>query len=582
MEEQTQLKDVKGILRRGKKSFAIVSLSIFLLGVIIAFVLPPIYLSQSTILIENQLIPNEYVHSSITGFVEQRLQVITQRVMSRTKLVEIIDQFSLYPDMQDKYTTEEIVEEMREDISLETRSAEVIDTRTGRPTAATIAFSLSYEGEIPSTVNKVANMLSSIYLEQNLQTREKQASDTTAFLQKERDELKAQIGEIQDKLGEFKKTHAGALPEFSAINLQTIARFERDIDQTDMQIRSLRERLIYLKGQISDIDPLKPIMTEDGKAIMNPEERLKYLRLELITKKSTFSEKHPDIKKLKNEIQELESQTGTTDDSVEKIRRLKDLQGQFAALKGKLGPKHPDVVKMSKEVELLSKEVDKLRTEKTTAEVSEDQPDNPAYINLKTQITTTEMEIKTSLQQKNDIKQKIASNMAMIEKAPLVEKGYNDLMHDYENSRFKYNEVMNKLMEAKIAQGMEEAQQGERFTIIDPAQLPEKPFKPNRIAIIVIGFVLALGAGVGIAAVKEATDSSVKSEEILNSITGVPVFSTISMIETEQELATKKKKRLIWIASAIAAVILALIIIHFFVMPLDIAWIKVQRRLHIL
>ena len=97
MEEQTQLKDVKGILRRGKKSFIIASLSIFLLGVIIAFVLPPIYRSQSTILIENQLIPEEYVHSSITGFVEQRLQMITQRVMSRTKLVEIIDQFSLYP-----------------------------------------------------------------------------------------------------------------------------------------------------------------------------------------------------------------------------------------------------------------------------------------------------------------------------------------------------------------------------------------------------------------------------------------------------------------------------------------------------
>jgi len=129
---------------------------------------------------------------------------------------------------------------------------------------------------------------------------------------------------------------------------------------------------------------------------------------------------------------------------------------------------------------------------------------------------------------------------------------------------------------------MEESQQGERFTVIDPAQLPEKSYKPNRIAIILIGLILALGAGVGIAAVKEATDSSIKTEEILNSITAVPVFSTISTIETDQELAAKKKKRWIWIGSAIAAVILALIIIHLFVMPLDIAWIKIQRKLHIL
>ena len=349
-----------------------------------------------------------------------------------------------------------------------------------------------------------------------------------------------------------------------------------------MQVRSLQERLVYLQGQISDVDPLNPIMTEDGKVIMNPTERLKYLRLELITLQSSLSEKHPDIKKLKREIKELEIQTGDTDDSVEKIRRLNDLQGQLAALKGKLGSKHPDVVKLAKEVDLLSQEVDNLQTEKVTTEVSEEQPDNPAYINLKTQITSTEMEIKSYAQQKKEIGEKIGAYQAMIEKAPLVEKTYNELMQDYENARFKYNEVMNKLMEAKIAQGMEESQQGERFTIIDPAQLPEKPFKPNRIAIILIGFVLAMGAGVGIAAIQEATDASVKTAEDLTGITGVPVFSTISLIETEEELKAKRKKRLVLLGSAVAAVILALIIIHFFVMPLDIAWIKIQRRLLIL
>ena len=139
MDEQTQLKDLKGIVRRGKKSFTIASLSIFVLGVVIAFVLPPIYLSKSTILIEAQQIPQEYVRSSITGYVEERLQVITQRVMSSTRLVEIINQFNLYPDMKERYTTEEIVEEMRGDIKLETISAEVVDPRSGRPSTAVLA-----------------------------------------------------------------------------------------------------------------------------------------------------------------------------------------------------------------------------------------------------------------------------------------------------------------------------------------------------------------------------------------------------------------------------------------------------------
>lgn len=582
MEEQTQIKDLKGVIRRGKKSFIITSLSIFVLGIIIAFVLPPIYLSQSTILIENQQIPEEYVRATITGYVEERLQMITQQIMSRTELVDVINQFQLYPDMQDRYTTEEIIEEMRGDINLETISAEVIDKRTGRPTAATIAFTLGYEGKNPSTVQKVANVLASVYLEQNLKTREQQASETTAFLSQERDELKDRIDKIQDKIGEFKKMHLGALPENASVNLQAVARLENELSQTDMQLRSLQERLIYLRGQIVNIDPLSPIVTEDGKTMMNPEERLKYLRMELISQQSSLSEKHPDIKKLKNEIEKLEAQTGNTDDSVEKIRRLEDLQGQLATLKGRLGPKHPDVVKLSKEVELLSRDVDQLQTEKTASEVAEEQPDNPAYINLMTQITSTEMDIKSYKKTKEDIKQKLEDYLVKIEQTPLVEKEYNDLIHDYEIARMKHSEVMNKLMEARIAQGMEESQRGERFTIIDPAQLPEIPYKPNRIAIILIGFVLALGAGVGIAAVQESIDTSIKSADDLRRITGIPVFSAISLIETDAEKLAKRKKRWVWIGVAAGAVVLALVIIHFFVMPLDIAWIKIQRRMAIL
>jgi len=471
---------------------------------------------------------------------------------------------------------------MRGDIRLETISADVIDRRTGKPTAATIAFTLGYEGETPSTVQKVANVLASLYLEQNLKTREQQASDTTSFLQQERDQLKEQISKIQDKISNFKQTHPGALPEHAVVNFQSVSRLENELMQTDMNIRSLQERLIYLRGQIANIDPLSPIVTEEGKTMMNPEERLKYLRMELISQQSSLSEKHPDIKKLKKEIEELEAQTGKTDDSVGKIRRLEDLQGQLATLKGKLGPKHPDVVKLSKEVELLSHEVDQLQTEKTASEVSEEQPDNPAYINLMTQITSTEMEIKSFKQTKEGIKQKIEDYLVKIEGAPLVEKEYNDLMHDYENARMKYNEVMNKLMEARIAQGMEESQRGERFTIIDPAHLPEIPYKPNRLAIILIGLVLALGAGVGIAAVQESIDTSIKTAEDLSSITGVPVFSTISLIETDEEKLAKRKKRWVWIGVAAGAIVLALIIIHFFIMPLDIAWIKIQRRMAIL
>ena len=571
--------DLKGLIRRRKKSFVLSFLSVIFMAFLIAFVLPPIYLSQSTILIEDQQIPREYVQTTITGFVEERLQVITQQIMSRSRLMEIINRFNLYQEMRDRYTTEEIIGKMRDDIHLETISAEVMDRRTGRPTAATIAFTLSYEGKNPSTVQKVSNVLASFYLEQNLKSREQRASNTTIFLQQESDALKGQIDAIENKISEFKSAHIGELPEYNALNLQAITQLNRDVDHIEMQINSLKERKILLEGQIANVDPLSPIVTDEGKAMMHPGERLKYLRLQLISLQSTLSEKHPDMKKLKKEIHELQQQVEESDASIEKVKRLNALTGQLAAMKGKSGPKHPDVVRLSKEVEVLGKEVENIRAEKVSQDLIEQKPDNPAYINLKTQIVSVEIQSTGLLEEKQQIEKEIAKYQRKIGNVPVVEKEFNKLIRDYENAKYKYNEIMAKLMEAKVAQGMEETQRGERFTIIDPGQLPEKPYKPNRLAILLIGFVLALGAGVGVSAVRENLDTSIKTAEELGQLTNVPVLSVISMMQSDEEVRARRIKWAVIILAAIGILVATLLIVHHFIMPLEIVWVKIQRRM---
>ena len=312
---------------------------------------------------------------------------------------------------------------------------------------------------------------------------------------------------------------------------------------------------------------------------MNPKERLKRLRLRLISLQSSLSEKHPDIIKLKKEIKELEIKVGKSDDSVAKVRRLNDLEGQLATLQGKLGPKHPDVVKLSKEVRVLSKEVDELLTEKAKTEVSDQKPDNPAYINLMTRITALELEIEALIKARDKVEEKMDEYERKIERAPLVEKEYLELTRDYENAKRKHSEIVNKLLTARISKGMEQTQRGERFAITEPAQLPEKPYKPNRIAIALIGFVLAIGAGVGLAAAREAMDHSVKTADELNSLTGVPVFSVVSLMETDEERRPRLIRRILLVATAVGGIVVALILVNQFVMPLDIIWPKVQRRL---
>jgi succinoglycan biosynthesis transport protein ExoP len=579
MNEMMSISDIKGIIRRRRKEFLFFFSLLFIIAGVISLVLPPIYLSKSTILIENQQIPDEYVKSSITSYAEERLEMIKQQVMSRTKLMGIIEEFGLYKEMRQRYTTEETVAKMRDDINLETINANVMDRRTGRPSEATIAFTLSYEGKTPSTVQRVANVLASLYLEENLRAREQQASNTTAFLQQELDELKEQIGLFQNRISDFKKAYYGELPEFSSVNLEAVARLNRDLEQTSTQINLLKERKILLDGQLANVDPLLPVVTEDGKMTMNPQERLKYLRLELISLQGIFRDKHPDIIRLKQSIHELESQVEADDGSIEKIRKLNELKGELASAEGRLEPEHPEVIKLSNEVENLSQEVEKLKVERAVYRLGEQEPDNPAYINLRTQLASTQMEIDSLEEQRKEIYQEISDYEKRLENAPMVEQEYNNLMGDYENAKFKYNEIMHKLMEARVAQGMEESQQGERFTIVEPAQLPEKPYKPNRMAIMLIGFVLAFGAGVGISAVRESLDASVKTADELFSLTGAPVLSVIPEMESDEDMRARKRKNAILILSGIGVVAVAVVLVHLYVMPLEILWIKIQKRM---
>ena len=191
--------DYMKILKRRKWSLILPALLVFLTAVAVALALPSIYKSTATILIEEQDIPADFVMATVTSYVEQRLQSINQRIMSYTRLSEIIQRFDLYPELRDKRTAEEIVEQMIEDTALEPVSTEVVDRRTGKPMSATIAFTVSYEGTNPAKVQQVANVLTSLFLAENLEVRKKQAQETATFLESEMDKIKEKLTELEAK-----------------------------------------------------------------------------------------------------------------------------------------------------------------------------------------------------------------------------------------------------------------------------------------------------------------------------------------------------------------------------------------------
>ena len=563
MDKTLTLKDVKGLIRRRRTLFIVIFSAVMLCMMVVAVALPPIYRSQAVILIEAQQIPDEYVKSTITSYAEQRLEMITREILRAAALKEIIKEFDLYPEIRRSEGTGAAIEEMKQSVVVEP-----ISSKVGLK-SFTVAFNLSYEGEDPEKVYRVTDKIASLYLHKETESREKQAAVTTRFMEAELQNLKQQIEKHENIVSEFKSRYIGELPGSSAANLSTLQRLERDIDDKNTRIRTLQDRKIYLKGQLANIEPLKPIQTDNGKVASNPQERLKSLRLQLISMRSRLSDKHPDVRKLMSEIQELESQVGTSDVTVAKVKQLRALRTQLAELTASKGPKHPDVVRLEKEVDQLSGQVDKLLTDKAMTQVAEQKPDNPLYIDLMTQIVSADSEIKNLSEDILKLNALRDEYQKKIENAPLVEKEFNELTLDYANAKDRYNEVLNKLLEARVAQEMEIQQQGEHFAITDPATLPTRPSKPNRLAIMLLGFVLATGTALGGSALREAVDHTIKSSKDMIQFEGIELLTAMPYTPTAEEQRHRRFRKLALTTGSVGIFAVALVFVDRLVIPLS-------------
>lgn len=579
MKEQTKdVRDYLAILLKRKRYFFIPFLVLFIIVTAVALLLPAVYESTSTILIEDQQIPQEFVRSTVTGFADQRIQSLTQQILSRTRLWEIIQQFHLYPELKEKYTREEILQKMRENIRLDAISAEVATGQKAparRPGQAgiTIAFSISYRGQDPETVQKVAGTLASLYLEQNLKTREAQAKTTTQFLETEAKELRERIHTIGQKIAAFKEAHEGIQPELYQFNLSQSERTEQDIKQIDNRIRTTQDRKIYLEGQLATVKPDSPMIGSSGERVMNPQDRLRALEVKLADLQAKFSPDHPEVKRAWREKAELEKLVGQKGGSPSlKRQKLTQLEAELAQKQGKYSDEHPDIRKLKNEIARL-----KQKPQKAEPVQPLNDAENPAYISLTTQIESAKNEIASLERQLETLQEKRKVYDQRLEESPKLEQEYFALQRDYKNSTDKYQEVMNKILEARISEGMEEHQKGEKFILIDPASYPQKPVKPKRMLIILAGFILSLGSGLGTVALVEQLDRSVKNADELSSFTGFPVLGTIVRIRTKEEvILARRKQHFVWMISGLV-LILGLTLFHFLYMDLWVLTAKLMR-----
>ena len=578
MEQQADLNTYLKVLKRRKKQFILPALAVLLLGLIINFVLPSTYRSEATILVEAQEIPEEMVQSTVTGYVEERIQAITQIVLSRTNLLRIIERFDLYAKDRRSSTTEEIVSKMREDITMEPVQAEVANPQSGRTGMATIAFTLSYEGKEPRKVAQVANTLVSLLLEESARKREEKAQTTVTFLEDQLKELDREITSIEDDIAKFKDKHQLSMPELMELNLQMIHRLEDRIDQKQEEIKKLEDRRIYLEGQLATIEPVKHSLTMSGERTLTPEEELRQLRSQYLSLKSSKSEKHPDVIQMRKQLNALEKEVSTQNQLRDLHKDLDARESELAKLSKRYSDKHPDVIKTRKRVAELEETIEQLAARQEVLKEDMVEPDNPSYINLKTQIKSTEMEMRAARQELANMRAKHEQLLSRIEETPKVEQAYTELLRNYENAKAKYQETKSRLLSARESREMERSRMAQKLTLIDPPAEPEEPYKPNRVALLLIGAVMSMGFGVGSGSLAEFLDTSVHSAQGLAAVTSRPLLAAIPAIETKGDRRRRRLKRLAVLLGLVLAVALGLWLVHTLFRPLDVLWIQIVRK----
>ncbi|MCF6252192.1 MAG: lipopolysaccharide biosynthesis protein [Methylococcaceae bacterium] len=573
--------DIKGIqdyiqvLKRQKKQIIITSVIIFFIAVLVAIKLPAMYKSTATILIEQQEIPQELVRSTVTSYADQRIQVISQRVMSTENLKAVIEKFNLYVEDRKNLTSADVLDAMREDIELDMVSADVIDPRSGRPTQATIAFNLSYASKSAKKAQQVANELVSLYLNENLKHRTQAASETTSFLAIEAGKLSSQISEIEKQLAEFKEKNAASLPELQQLNMQLMDRTDQQIIEIDRQINSLNERKLYLNAELAQLSPNLSTYSATGERIYGAEDRLKALQAEYVALTAKYASTHPDVIKMRREIAALEKEVGGID-KTEIQTQLKNKNAELVALSQRYSVDHPDIKKLKQQVKQLEAELNKPTTKKRFVS---SRPDNPAYIQLQAQLNSVIADSSAMRNSKKRLLAKLENYETGLLNAPQVDREYKNLMRNYENATAKYQEVKAKQMEADMAQAMEKDRKGERFTLIEPPLFPEEPFKPNRKAIVFIGFILAMGMAFGFALLKAGLDRRIYGVKSLTALSGAPPLIVIPYIENDEDVQSKQglKKRTIVII--LVSVFAGVMLFHLLIMPLDVLWYAGLRKL---
>jgi polysaccharide biosynthesis transport protein len=455
---------------------------------ILCVVLPESYRSSTLILVEGQKIPENYVQAVIGPTIEERLNSLQQQVMSRTVMTKMVEEFGLYPDMVRTNGIDAVVERVRKDIKVETMGA-----RSQRGTGVD-AFSISFAHENPTIAMNMTSKLASQFIEENLKVREQLVAGASEFLEQELALAKDRLEEQEKAISQYKSKYMGELPEQVQANISALDRLQAQHSAAVEAIQKSTDRLTLIEKMLKEYET--PVMAgaatvpgPGGVIVADPlVVRLRELEKNLTALSAEYKDTYPDIASLKQEIQSVKAQLKEQNETV--VEKPESKEVSFAARKD------------MKPTDLYLRELIRQRDESRIEIVS-----------MKDRLARTRVEM--------------SEYEKRVEKAPLREQELEILVRDYNNLKENYRTLLDKKLNARLAENLERRQKGEQFRIVDPANLPSKPDKPDRMKIMLVGLLLGCGLGVGSAISLEAMRPVFRRSEDVESLLHLRVIASI-------------------------------------------------------
>ncbi len=506
-QEGLQLSDLAGVVTRRGRLVVYTAGAVLLLVYWIAMMLPNQYQASALILVEPQGISEELLAAGVReSDLSQRLGIMTSEILSRARLSDIISDFDLYPDMADWYTREEVVDHMREQLSIEPVFSDLQADQRRNRTGDFNTFRINFSYDSPQLAAEVVNRLSDDFISEHIDARVQVSQKSLEFMRSSMDDLRTQIARVEVEIKEIKEANPGRLPEDLMANQRIQQQMMMDYRNAQQLLAAARSDEAFWKNQV-----LTAVSLSSPNDPTSPQYRRKLLELEL---------------------RELRSR-GFTD-------------------------RHPDIIRAEAELEALSM-ADSEAAQSTPIEQAEDKPPETfAEQNARSEHRRAKLQVAASQEEVRRLEAQLAEVEGRLGATPGVAEQLDRRQREYDSLRNSFQDFSAKLQQASVQANMERRQLGEQLRVLEAAVPPPSPTSPNRPLILALGLVLGLGFGLGLAVVVETGDRSVHNARELQGLVGLPVLAEIPRIMLESDRAERSRRLVIEGAVMLAIVFVSL------------------------